>query len=53
LHIDIHGKADRKDSCDIDVGIKSMEKHWKGDCLSTKIRHFFEHHGKIFEGYKF
>lgn len=53
LHVDIHGKMNRKNNCEIDVGIRSMEAHWDGDSLVKKIRMFFIEHGKIFEGMKF
>lgn len=29
LHIDMHGKKNRKTNMDIDVGFKAMETHWK------------------------
>ena len=48
LHVDIHGKADRENDCDIDIGIKCMEVHWKGDNLVKEIRKFFDNFGNIF-----
>jgi hypothetical protein len=33
LHVDVHGKLNCKNSCEIDIGIKSMEVHWKDDPL--------------------
>ena len=48
LHVDIHGKTDREKDCDIDVGIKCMEVHWKGDNLIKEIRQFFDYFGNIF-----
>ena len=58
LHVDLHGKGDRDNNCEIDLGIKSMEMHWKNDSLVHQIRHFFEKEGDIFgnltfnKGYK-
>jgi len=28
LHVDIHGKMDRKDSYELDLGVSCMYKHW-------------------------
>lgn len=28
LHVDIHGKMDRKDSYDLDLGVACLHKHW-------------------------
>lgn len=28
LHVDIHGKLNRENNCEVDVGIRSMEVHW-------------------------
>jgi hypothetical protein len=53
LHVDIHGKMDRKNDCEIDVGIMAMEVHWYGDALIQKIKQFFEKEGDIFKGIKF
>ena len=51
--MDIHGKMDRKENCEVDVGLRSMEAHWEGDALVKKIRVFFEKEENIFKGYKF
>ena len=53
FHVDIHGKMNRPNNCEIDVGIKSMEVLWEGDPLVTKIRSFFAKEGNVFEGLKF
>ena len=31
LHVDIHGKMDRKDSYELDLGVACMYKHWDKD----------------------
>lgn len=28
LHVDVHGKLNRENNCEVDVGIRSMEAHW-------------------------
>ena len=49
LHIDIHGKSDREE-CQIDVGIKSIEKHWsEDDPLVERLTNFFHKFVEIFE----
>lgn len=53
LHVDIHGKTNRHNCCEVDIGILSMKEHWKGDPLFHKIQDFFKEHGNIFEGLKF
>ena len=32
MHIDFHGKANRKGNREIDVGARAMEVVWKGHC---------------------
>ena len=31
MHVDIHGKMDRKDSYELDLGVSCMYKHWDKD----------------------
>jgi hypothetical protein len=30
MHVDIHGKMDRKDNYELDLGISCLYKHWEG-----------------------
>ncbi len=53
LHVDIHGKLDRQNDCNIDVGIRSMEAHWDNDPLIQKIHIFFKQNNPLFSEYKF
>jgi hypothetical protein len=53
FHVDIHGKCDRENNCEVDVGICSMDVLWENDPLGHKIRVFFEQHGNIFGELKF
>ena len=54
LHVDVHGKLNRKNNCEVDVGIRSMEVHWENDPLINSFKPYFEGKmSKIFEGHKF
>jgi hypothetical protein len=60
LHIDVHGKMDRKDNLDVDLGMAPMEYYWDGKedelCESLKnaikkgIDSAFK--GKSYKGFK-
>jgi hypothetical protein len=41
LHVDIHGKLNRKNDCEIDVGIRAMEVHWENDPLLLTFKQYF------------
>lgn len=54
MHVDIHGKLNRENDCEIDVGIRSMEVHWEGNPLFKEFKPFFENKlSNIFEGIKY
>lgn len=41
LHVDVHGKLNRKDDCEVDVGRESLNHHWKEDPLKKYFVPFF------------
>jgi len=41
LHIDVHGKLDLKNNCEIEVGIESMIIHWQNSSLPMLIKEYF------------
>lgn len=38
LHIDMHGKKNRKTNMDLDVGFKAMETHWKDQSFAKWLK---------------
>ncbi|XP_046547011.1 uncharacterized protein LOC124257046 [Haliotis rubra] len=42
LHVDIHGKRDRKSDLALDVGMGGMKAYWKDKEMVTKLRKGFE-----------
>lgn len=53
FHVDIHGKYDRKEGCELDVGLACLEEFWQEDELVGLLREYFlRGFGKLFEGLK-
>ena len=54
FHVDIHGKKDSQDSCEIDVGTRSIKRAWGKTSLRKNLIDFFDGEGsKKLEGINF
>ena len=54
LHVDVHGKLNRKNDCQVDVGREAINFHWKGDPIIKYFQPYFEEHlSHIFDGLQF
>ena len=42
MHVDVHGKLNRKTNCEVDVGIASLHYHWPEDPLRKYFEPYFE-----------
>lgn len=53
FHVDIHGKFDVKDRCELDVGLACMEEYWEEPELVALLRKYLStEFNRLFKGLK-